>query len=134
METKVVACAVIEKDDLLLLGRKANGVGPYPDCWHLLGGKIKSGEGIFDALKREVREESGIELKEIEPLFFDEDIQPDKHGVKTHFIFLSFKAKYASGDLTPSEEIVELKWFAKNKLSDLTPPSNKLFKKLGLLK
>ena len=57
------------------------------------GGGIHQGESVIDAIKREVLEESGIALTTIEPISFDEDYEPNKHGIKTHYIFLAFKPR-----------------------------------------
>ncbi|HLD57692.1 MAG TPA: NUDIX domain-containing protein [archaeon] len=136
MECRVIVAAIIEKDGKLLLGQKPNNVGPYPNTWHLLGGGIKLGEeSIIDALKREIREEANIEITDIQRVSFDEDYEPNKHGEKTHYIFLVFKAKHKSGDPKASDDITELKWIDKSQLSKikLARPSIKLFKELGYI-
>ena len=135
MQTRVIVSAVIEKDGKLLFGRKKQNVGPYPNTWHLIGGGINQSESLFDALKREVHEEAGIKIKNIVPLSFDEDYEPNKHGKRTHYIFLVFKAQYASGTLKANDDIVQLIWVKKSLLSTikLNRPSMKLFKKLKLI-
>lgn len=63
MKARVVVSVIIEKDGKVLLGRKADGVGPYPDTWRLIGGGVNlEEESVLDALKRETREEAGIDL------------------------------------------------------------------------
>ncbi len=135
METRIIVSAIVEKDGKLLFGKKPQNVGPYPNTWHLLGGGINQGESVMDAIKREVLEESGIALTNIEPISFDEDYEPNKHGIKTHYIFLVFNAIYKSGELKPKDDITELKWIEKSALSktELNKPTIKLFKKLKLL-
>jgi len=133
---RIIVSAVIEKDGAVLLGKKAPGVGPYPDVWHLPGGGANMGEEtLVEALAREVREETGIEIENIEPYAFDEDDGPDKHGVMTHYIFLVFKARYLQGALQAAGDIAELRWVKKEELNNfpLTRPSIKLFKEKGLL-
>jgi len=133
MNCGVIVSAIIEKDGKLLLGRKPKDVGPYPNTWHLPGGAMKLGEeSITDELKREVNEETGIEITDIEHVSFDEDYESNKHGEMTHYIFLVFKAKHESGDLNASDDITELKWIDRSALKDieLPRPSVKLFKKL----
>lgn len=135
METRVIVSAIVEKDEKLLFGKKPHNIGPYPNTWHLLGGGINQGEQIINAIEREVLEESGITLTNIEPISFDEDYEPNKHGIKTHYIFLVFRAQYKSGELIPKDDITELKWIEKSALSktELNRPTIKLFKKLKLL-
>ncbi len=135
METRVIVSAVVKKGDEYLFGKKPKDVGPYPNTWHLLGGGVNQGESIAEAVKREILEEAGIKIWNAEPLSFDEDYEPNKHGVKTHYIFLVFKADYKSGRLKPKDDITELKWMRKPEFSKarLNRPTIKLFKKLGLL-
>jgi len=135
MKTRVIVSAIIEKNGKFLFGKKPQNIGPYPNTWHLLGGGIKQGESIIDAVKREVLEESGIEITDTEPISFDEDWELNKHGIKTHYIFLVFKAKYKSGELKPKDDITELKWIDKTILKsiELNRPTVKLFKKLKLI-
>ena len=133
MHCRIIVTALIEKDGTFLFGQKPKDVGPYPNTWHLLGGGINPGEPAKDALKREIMEEAGIEITDIERVSFDEDYEEDKHGEKTHYIFLVFRAKASTDQVRPSDDIKELKWIHKSDLSNhsLTRPSVKLFKELG---
>ena len=135
MEMRVIVSAVIEREDKFLFGKKQTNRGPYPNTWHLLGGGLEKGESLTDAVKREVFEEAGIRIADIKPVSFDEDIEPNKRGIKTHYIFLVFMAKYKSGKLKAKDDITELAWIGKPSLSStkLNRPTIKLFKKLKLI-
>jgi 8-oxo-dGTP pyrophosphatase MutT (NUDIX family) len=136
MECRVIATAIIEKNGKLLFGQKPKNIGPYPNTWHLLGGGVKLGEeSLFDAIKREIREEAGIEISDVERVSFDEDYEPNKSGEMTHYIFLVFKAKHKSGEAKASDDVTELRWFGKSDLGKVahTRPSIKLFKELGYI-
>ena len=132
METRIVACAIIEHKGKILFGKKPKGIGPYPNTWHLIGGGINPEESVIDAVKREVKEEAVIIISNIKPISFDEDYEPNKHKVMTHYIFLVFKAAYKSGKIRPDDDISELKWIKKSELSSirLNRPTIRLFKKL----
>lgn len=136
MKSRVIVVGLIEKDDKVLLGKKPENVGPYPNTWHIPGGGIDLGEEtIEEALRRELREEAGIEISDIEPLGFDEDHEPNKHGEMMHYIFLDFKAHYASGEVKAGDDINHLQWIEKSKLKslNLNKPTRKLLKKLKYL-
>ncbi|KKR48418.1 MAG: hypothetical protein UT86_C0005G0002 [Candidatus Magasanikbacteria bacterium GW2011_GWC2_40_17] len=135
MKTRVIVSAVIEKDRDLLFGRKKINVGPYPNTWHLIGGGVDDGESLVDAIKREIKEEAGIEVEISRSLGFDEDYEPNKHGEITHYIFLVFLAKYVSGEIKADDDIEKLEWISKDKLAkiELNKPSIKLFKQMGYL-
>jgi 8-oxo-dGTP diphosphatase len=56
-----VVCAVIERQGLFLIGRRAKGKS-LPDLFEFVGGKVEDGECFLAAVKREVREEIGAEV------------------------------------------------------------------------
>lgn len=58
---RVVAALIFAGDRLLVCQRKEHGL--FPLKWEFPGGKVNSGEGHFAALKRELKEELGIEVQ-----------------------------------------------------------------------
>jgi ADP-ribose pyrophosphatase YjhB (NUDIX family) len=123
MKFRVVVTAFIEKDGKVLLGLKKPGVGPYPDTWHLPGGGANLGEeSIDEAILREIKEETGLEVVNLERVGFDEDSEPDKHGERTHYVFLIYKAEAKSFDVTTGDDLVELKWFDRAELDNIPLP------------
>ena len=62
-----VAAAVIERDDgSFLLAQRPQGKA-YAGYWEFPGGKVEAGEAVADALRRELHEELGIDLKQAYP-------------------------------------------------------------------
>jgi A/G-specific adenine glycosylase len=59
--------AVMERDGRFLI-QKRPPVGLLADLWEFPGGKVESAEGLVQALRREVREELGVEIKDIRRL------------------------------------------------------------------
>lgn len=135
MKSRVVVTAQVEKDDKILLGRKKTGVGPYPDTWHLPGGGVNLGEeSIDEAIRREVKEETGLEVENVERVGFDEDFEPDKNGERTHYIFLIYKMTAKSFDHIAADDLIELRWFDKSELKNIPLPRPLVKQiKLGLL-
>lgn len=134
MKTKVVV-AVIEKDEKILFGRKAPGVRPYPDTWHLIGGKVAAEETVDDAIRREVKEETNLEIVKMEQRDIGEDIVENKHGTMTHFTYLVYHITAFTGEPKPGGDIQKLEWFEKNNLpvAELNKPTITYFRKIGLL-
>ena len=60
--TEVAAGILLNQHGQYLLGQRPLGK-PYEGYWEVPGGKIESGETIFQALKRELHEELGIEIQ-----------------------------------------------------------------------
>ena len=133
MQSTIIVSAVIEKDGKYLFGRKIKDSGPYPNCWLLIGGKAYlEKETVEEAIKREVKEEAGIEIKDIKPIHFDEDYRVRK-GEMTHLVFLVHLVKYKSGTPRAGDDIEKIKWVSKKDLKKLkiASPTRKLFKFLG---
>ena len=65
--TEVAAGILLDSEGRYLLGQRPEGK-PYAGFWEVPGGKIESGESVFDALKRELQEELGIEIESSEAL------------------------------------------------------------------
>jgi ADP-ribose pyrophosphatase YjhB (NUDIX family) len=81
---QVAVGAVIVRDDCLLMVQRAND--PGRGLWSVPGGRIESGEYIADALKREVKEETGLTIDVDEMIGFLEVVgQP-------HYVILDFLA------------------------------------------
>ncbi len=133
---RVTVVAVITKGDHVLLGKKPKDVGPYANTWIIPGGGINFGEEtVEEALHREIREEAGITIKNIKPLIFMTDNEPNKHGEMTYFVHLVYTADYDSGEIHADDDVAYLEWVPIKKIPSLTVarPSITTFKKLGWL-
>lgn len=67
MAMQVVAALIYREARLLVCQRSENG--PFPLKWEFPGGKVEGGEDYFTALRRELREELGIELQSATEFF-----------------------------------------------------------------
>lgn len=65
--TEVAAGILLDSEGRYLLGQRPEGK-PYAGYWEVPGGKIEKGETIFEALKRELQEELGIDIQSSEEL------------------------------------------------------------------
>ena len=119
--------------------------GVYADCWHIPGGGIDEGESQLDALKREVLEETGIDISNYKVELIDNEGRgkTDKvlkdTGEKASCEMRFFVYKVVVDDLDSnqvniklSDDLVEFTWVELSNLLSLkhTPPSIKLFRKL----
>lgn len=74
--------------------------------WEYPGGVVEEGEMILDALKREIREESGVEVEVLRLVGVCQNVQ--KCTVNFDFV-----CRYISGVPTTSDESLEVGWFTK---------------------
>lgn len=125
---KVGIGVLIINDNKILLGHRVHKAkdtgGIYePDSWCLPGGKQDYEETIFECAIRETKEETNLDISNLEVFNAMDDIQPNKHFVTIQVIAHSF-----SGELKVMEEdkMDEWKWFDINQLPDnIYSPSKK---------
>jgi ADP-ribose pyrophosphatase YjhB (NUDIX family) len=96
---------LVERDGRILLGRR--GIEPGYGKWDLPGGFLHEGEHPLDGLRREVCEETGLE---IEPgPFVGFWLEPYDGRV---VLSITYEATTAGGDAQPADDLIELRWFA----------------------
>lgn len=142
----IVSAIIYSKDNMLFLGKKHKDKGGvYVDCWHLPGGGIHSSETRIDALKREVYEETGIDINECSTELIDDKdkgesekiINGEKFCCKMKFNVYKVLLNQRS-DETPislGDDLAEYMWLKENEIKSyqLTPPLHKLFNKIGII-
>lgn len=93
---------LIEKEDTLLLARSARFTGEF---FSVLAGFVEPGESLEEAVRREVMEETGIAVKNIN--YFGSQPWPFPDS-----LMIGFTAQYESGEIRiDGEEIVEAGWY-----------------------
>ncbi|MFC1711370.1 NUDIX hydrolase [Patescibacteria group bacterium] len=114
----VTVNAILVKGNKVLLGKRGLFQGKKiaeAGKWGLIGGYLDRDENIEQGLKREVREESGWEINNLQ-LFRIND-NPNRPGEDKQNIDIAFLAKAVKRkSLKISEEVTELKWFDLNRL------------------
>ena len=135
METRFIVASLIRDGNKILLGQKPKGKGPYPDSWHIPGGGLQKNESCKGAMIREIREETGLKVKNLKEAAWDTDVEPDKHGKSTYYVFLQFKSDLLGGKLAPGDDMHHLEWVDIKDLPkyNLNKPTKIFFKKMGLL-
>ena len=101
----------------------------YPDVgpqWDIVGGRIEPGASLLENLKREVREEVGLELfAPVELIAAQDIIRPDRHVVR-----LTYTGEI-EGEPKLDEESTEFKWFTGEEIKQLKDGQlDKYFKEL----
>lgn len=118
----VAVGGVVCKGEEVLLVRR--GKDPGLGTWSLPGGLVGLGEATEEALRREVREECGIEI-EVGPMLgvANRITRDDTGGVRFHYVIIDFAASYLSGEVSPASDISEAAWFRHTDLAwlGLTP-------------
>ncbi len=82
------------------------------------GGHIELGESAIEALRREAKEETGLDIRDINFLCWRECIYDEQFWKPRHFIFLDFTARVDRGDVTLNDEAEEFIWIDPHRALD----------------
>ena len=96
-----VGALILRGDEILLVER---GREPLKGYWSLPGGVVEAGEGLEEAIRREVLEETGLEVDPesvveiFERIIRDEDGRPEYHYVLIDYLCTSTQGESVAGD------------------------------------
>ena len=100
-------------ENALLMVKRAHD--PGKGLWSLPGGRVEQGESLADAVRREVAEETGIEVDvgELAGIFELPDTEP-------HYVILDFHARVANQvGLSPGSDAREVRWVPLDEVATL---------------
>ena len=126
-----VGVKILLKDDsgkYLLLRRSKEKYPELHGQWDIAGGRIEAGTLLIENLKREIAEETGLDLVGEPELIFAQDIL----GTDNHVVRLTYTG-VASGRIRLSDEHDEYRWFSLDeikKLDDLDSYVSVVFKEI----
>jgi len=78
--------------------------------WVVPGGHIELGERMEEALRREVKEETNLDIRDIEFVCFQEFIYDERYWKPSHFIFFDFACRTDATDVRLNDEAQEYVW------------------------
>jgi ADP-ribose pyrophosphatase YjhB (NUDIX family) len=112
-----VSAAIFRDGRVLIVRRaRASAKGVYT----LPGGGVELGETLEQAVIREIREETALDIEPVELAGFRQAIARDAAGrVERHFVILPFAARYVSGEVSLNEELSEAHWLEPAALGEL---------------
>jgi ADP-ribose pyrophosphatase YjhB (NUDIX family) len=114
------ACALVaDAEGRLLLVRRAHD--PYGGTWDLPGGFLEEAEHPLDALRRELLEETGLEVEPLDFVGAWIDRYGDGPDAPTT-LNLYWTARVTGGEPVAGDDAAELRWFPR----DALPPDGEI--------
>ena len=105
------------RGDVLLIRRAKE---PRKGQWSLPGGKLEFGETLIEGVRREVREETGLEVEILGLIDVAETIRDAEAGAANdHFVLIDYSARVISGTAVAASDAAEARWFALAELDAL---------------
>jgi mutator protein MutT len=110
-----VGVVLVEAGQILLIQR---GRDPGRGLWAVPGGKVTRGEPMKEAARREVLEETGLEIEVGDVVWVGEHIDDDHH-----IVLVDYAARLLGGELEASDDADEARWVSLEEAMDypLTP-------------
>ena len=115
MQFDLAVKGIIQKGDEILVLKRSAGDDHKPGAWETVGGGMDAQNSPQEALKREIREETNLEIEVGEPFnvfTFTKDSGEFKIGI-------TFVCDYISGEVILSDEHSEYKWIKPEEFKNL---------------
>ncbi len=112
-----VGALIFSGEQVLLVQR---GKEPLKGYWSLPGGAVEAGEPLAEALRREVREETGLSvaISRLGEIF--ERILRDGDGmVEYHYVLIDYVCEVLGGELQAGDDSAAVGWFGPEELKGL---------------
>lgn len=104
------------KKQILILKRQNSEI--YNDLWDVPGGKLEQGDTLLEAITREIKEESGMQLEKIIAVLSSSKFQGQ--AADNPIIFRNIYLVKAQGNVVISTEHQEFKWIEAGELKQYT--------------
>lgn len=117
----------------ILMGKRTKKGLFYPNMWGLPGGLIEFGETIEQTIKRELKEELGVESKVVK--YGKPIVQLPNKKTQTQYLSTPVYCKITSGTPRPKDETSEVKWFKPSEIKSMELAYNhkEILKNEGLI-
>jgi 8-oxo-dGTP diphosphatase len=109
-----VGGVVIAGGRTLLIKR---GSAPLEGQWSIPGGMLELGETTAEGVRRELAEETGIEVRVLELIEVFERVIPGEAGrTRYHFVILDYLCEMVSGEAKAASDVTDVAWAREDEL------------------
>ncbi len=113
-----VGAVVLDRDRVLLVRRARE---PLKGVWSIPGGGLELGETLAEGLRREIREETALDIEILERVEVFERIMRDGGGrVQYHYVLIDYLCEPAGGVLRAGDDVDDARWVEHDSLAEFT--------------
>jgi 8-oxo-dGTP diphosphatase len=102
-----VGAVIVHEGRVLLVQR---GHEPLKGRWSIPGGLIEIGEMLHEAVVREVREETGLEIEPVELVELLDRIHREGDRVRYHYVIADYLCRVVGGTLKAADDADAVRW------------------------
>jgi 8-oxo-dGTP diphosphatase len=108
-----VGGVVIDRDRALLIRR---GREPLKGQWSIPGGMLELGEELTNGVRRELKEETGLDVEPLECILVFDRIMHNGRRVKYHYVIVDYLCRKKRGRLRPASDVIDARWVRRKDL------------------
>jgi ADP-ribose pyrophosphatase YjhB (NUDIX family) len=102
-----VGAVIVQEGRVLLVQR---GREPMKGRWTIPGGLIEIGESLLEAVVRETREETGLEVEPVELVELLDRIHREDGRVRYHYVIADYLCRVVGGTLAAADDAAAVRW------------------------
>jgi 8-oxo-dGTP diphosphatase len=110
-----VGGVVIHRERALLIRR---GCEPLKGQWSIPGGMLELGEEMADGVRRELKEETGLDVKPLEMIAVFDRITHEGERVKYHYVIVDYVCRLKGGKLMPASDVTDARWVRREEMPE----------------
>ena len=111
-----VGALIFEDKNVLLVERAKE---PLKGYWSLPGGILETGETLAAGIRREVMEETGLDVEPLDMFEIFERIMPDAEGrAEYHYVLIDYICRPTGGRAAPASDVSRLAWVSQQNLRE----------------
>src|SRR5215467_3941550 len=119
-----IAAIILDRDRVLMVER---GQPPLQGYWSLPGGVLETGETLEEGLRREILEETGLEVRPRGVVEIFERIMRDAAGrTEYHYVIVDYLCRVTGGTLCAASDCARAEWVPRRALPDWKITEGKL--------
>jgi 8-oxo-dGTP diphosphatase len=108
-----VGGVVIHRQRALLIRR---GCEPLKGQWSIPGGMLELGEELAEGVRRELKEETGLDVEPLQIVAAFDRITREAERVKYHYVIVDYVCRRKGGKLKPASDVTDARWVRREEM------------------